>query len=475
MTTRGLLYLAQSLTQTTSWPTEYRNTETFKVYRPHHEAEAQAVFCDSPRFVLIRGGEGSGKTVDGAIKALERIKRGLPGIVVAPNLPHFRRSTWPEFRRWIPWDQVVPNQRYRQSFSWEPRSQFQLAFQNGATVLCGGIEDPGSWEGPNVNWVWIDEARNIPQPDAFKVLNGRARIMGPQGIPPQLWLTTTTAMHWLFDYFGPVQVDDNGEVIDPYADLKDSRIDVVLRTADNVENLSPDYVAERSMGLSEVEQQVLLEGAWAAIDSPDRFIESILWWDACQEQLPPLGREPMVLALDAGIAHDSFGIVGVTRHYNPTRRKTDLAVRYARAWVPPIGGKLDFGMDDGPEQAIRALCRTFNVIRVRYDPYQLHDLTTRLTKERVAVFVEFNQGADRMEADTALRDLILRRGIAHDGNADLRRHLDNADRKLDTQARKMRLVKRTAALKIDLAVALSMAAHDALTMPLPPGWGAIVA
>ena len=50
--------------------------------------------------------------------------------------------------------------------------------------------------------------------------------------------------------------------------------------------------------------------------------------------------------------------------------------------------------------------------------------------------------------------------LQHDakyGNAALRRHIDNADRKPDHESRKLRIVKREQALKIDLTVCLSMA------------------
>jgi phage terminase large subunit-like protein len=69
----------------------------------------------------------------------------------------------------------------------------------------------------------------------------------------------------------------------------------------------------------------------------------------------------------------------------------------------------------------------------------------------------FPQGAARLEADKGLLDLIEQRRIAHDGDATLRAHLDNANRKQDADGRRLRIVKRRQSQKIDLAVALSMA------------------
>ena len=36
----------------------------------------------------------------------------------------------------------------------------KLVFTNGATLICGGIEDSSSWEGPNVNLACLDKGKN---------------------------------------------------------------------------------------------------------------------------------------------------------------------------------------------------------------------------------------------------------------------------------------------------------------------------
>ena len=204
----------------------------------------------------------------------------------------------------------------------------------------------------------------------------------------------------------------------------------------------------------------------------ERFLPSMTLWDACREDLPPLGaREPLVLALDAATSSDSFGMVGVTRH--PARHE-DVAVRFIQEWKPR-GGQIDFqGTDDnpGPERVLRRLISGYNVVVVTYDPYQLHDMMTRVRNEGLAWCEEFPQGPGsekrpgRLISDKQLLDLIVGRRITHDGNAALRQHLDNADRKPDPETRKLRIVKREAALKIDLAVCVSMAATECLRLNL---------
>ena len=70
-------------------------------------SETQAKFLRSnARLILFGAGLGAGKTAVGAIKAIQKVSEGESGIIVAPNFPHFVRSTWPEFSKWLPWSRV---------------------------------------------------------------------------------------------------------------------------------------------------------------------------------------------------------------------------------------------------------------------------------------------------------------------------------------------------------------------------------
>ena len=88
-------------------------------------------------------------------------------------------------------------------------------------------------------------------------------------------------------------------------------------------------------------------------------------------------------------------------------------------------------------------------------------MATRLKKRGIANFREFNQSKDRLVADKQLQDLIMSRRIAHDGNPMLRQHIDNANIKKGG-VDGVRIVKRSPSLKVDAAVALSMAASRAM-------------
>jgi hypothetical protein len=204
------------------------------------------------------------------------------------------------------------------------------------------------------------------------------------------------------------------------------------------------------------------EAFQALAESP--FLPSMTWWDACAESLPALTRnEAMVIALDAAVSGDSFGLVAVTRH--PTRPE-DIAVRHVQAWRPPAGGVIDFDAPGGPLDVVRALIASWDVAQVCYDPYQLHQPMHALRNEASVFVDEFGQQSERLEADAALRQLIISRRIAHPGDAALTEHVRNADVKVDADGRRLRIVKREQSLKIDLAVCLSMAVYRCLKLAL---------
>jgi hypothetical protein len=450
----------RGLTSGGVWPEFYTNVDTGKPYKPHHDDEEKFVYSDRPRYVLAKGGEGGGKSVAGIVKDLNRLKRGMTGIMGSSDLQHFKKSLWPEFRRWCPVSALIDAQRYRLNPSWEPQQMFTLTFTSGAQLICGGFDDPSGWEGPNVSFAHWDEARRHKTAAMLKVLDGRCRIPGPAGEPPQIWLTTTPAKHWLFDYFGPLLEED------PFAAFKADAFVVSLLTRDNeaAGNLSEGFTRQRAQSLTESEARVLLEAEWEDVDDVSRFLQSILWWDVCREELPTLDRNtPIVLAADAGVTSDCFGVVGVSAHPAVPEQ---LAARLARKWQPQPGKPLNF---DEIEEEIKQICLTLNVLKLVYDPYQLHQMMTGLKGKSKTEdgrdfpgvqTEEFGQGAERAQADKNLLDLIKQRRLAHDGDPDLRKHLDNADKKT-AEDRKLRLVKRSDGLKIDLAVCLSMAAYRA--------------
>jgi phage terminase large subunit-like protein len=211
-----------------------------RLYTPYSEQEAFTI--NQARFVGFKGSRGSGKSSGGAQKALEKIRQGLPGAVVNPDFENFKISTWPEFREWIPWGHVVRNHRHRQNIDWIPDRPFVLAFDNGSYVYCKGLKDANSARGPNINWLWYDEAQRDPDGIAWKYATASVRV----GTNPQAWATYTPngTLHWTYKFFTKQEIPE--EIMDLFRESDTGRnlIEVFHGTIeDNKNNLDPGFYA----------------------------------------------------------------------------------------------------------------------------------------------------------------------------------------------------------------------------------------
>lgn len=195
------------------------------------------------------------------------------------------------------------------------------------------------------------------------------------------------------------------------------------------------------------------------------------WYDACKRtdaEYPKIDKShtAMVIALDASVSGDTFGLWMGCRHPNDTNSVVKI---FSQRWKPRNGQKLDYqGTDEnpGPELVVRRLIKEYNVVCITYDPYQLHDMASRLRKEGLGWFYSFEQGSPRLIADSQLKDIIRDRRYWHRGEPDDREHFQNADAKVDTESTKIRIIKRAEALPVDLAVTASMGSYMVMRLNL---------
>jgi phage terminase large subunit-like protein len=216
------------------------------------------------------------------------------------------------------------------------------------------------------------------------------------------------------------------------------------------------YEAEAAL-LSESEFRRIHRNQWVTSETEAIPIEN---WDRCYDpRLPPqVGPQtPVVIGVDLGVSGDSTAMVMVSRHpYNHEM----IAVRLARVWEPPKGGKIDYSRTIEP--VLREWCQRYNVIAVAYDEYQAHKMMTDLRREGLAWFVDFPQGKGtaqkpgRPVADKMTYDLVMSRKLAHLNDPTMRQHVQNAAGK-SVEEKWMRFVKKANHLRIDLLVAASMA------------------
>jgi phage terminase large subunit-like protein len=283
----------------------------------------------------------------------------------------------------------------------------------------------------------------------------------------QMWTETTVpptkygqALRWGESYAGyqgesPVleQLYENGvtegECINAEHEMyRNKRLFVLWNTRPTLPWQTDDYYDDQRTQLLPVEFDRVHGNKWATARSA--FVPPN-WWEDCEDKAGCIGaRNPVIIALDAAVSGDCFAVVTVTR------QSGKIFVKDCHIWTPPPGGKLDYA---DVERYLRDLKARYSVREFAYDPYQLHDMATRLYG-KLGFWRPFPQGQDRLIADKRLYDLIRDEQIAHDGDPALAEHIRNASAAPDGD--KLRIVKRAEQQKIDAAVALSMACDRAI-------------
>lgn len=185
-------------------------------------------------------------------------------------------------------------------------------------------------------------------------------------------------------------------------------------------------------------------------------------WDMLPQSDPwqPGDRRPVVLGLDAAVRRDHMALVGV-------RMRGAMPEQcYSREWEPAPDARAGGQSVIDPAAALAELRRLkaagMRIAAVAYDPYQLASVALQAAAEGFNMR-EFNQGAPRLLADTALRDRIVSGTLAHTHDSVLRAAVESADAREQGikagEGGRWRIVKGTG--KVDSLVALSMAVHEA--------------
>ncbi len=185
-------------------------------------------------------------------------------------------------------------------------------------------------------------------------------------------------------------------------------------------------------------------------------------WDSCTDpDWQPLGpydrRVPVVLSIDLmGGKVWSDCAAAVARSYNPGTGRYEL--RGLKLWDPKVINDPNFDFNLAAEEWILDWHRTQHVLGVYFDPTQFVSSDKKLRKLGVKMF-EVTQNNMRVVADTHYRGLIINRLLRNfPQSQDLRQHVARALAREDDDGT-IRIVKRHAQKRIDLAVADSMCCY----------------
>jgi phage terminase large subunit-like protein len=187
------------------------------------------------------------------------------------------------------------------------------------------------------------------------------------------------------------------------------------------------------------------------------FVEPA-WWDACTDLAArPLFADNTIsiwIGVDASTKRDTTAIVAVS--WDAKINKVRLISH--RIFAPTPDDPLDF--EATVESTLRDWCRRFAVREVRFDPYQMASVAQRLAGTGVPM-LEYPQTVANLTAmGSNLYELIKSANLVAYPDADLRLAISRTVAK--ETARGYQLTKEKASHKIDVVVALAMAALAAV-------------
>jgi phage terminase large subunit-like protein len=200
------------------------------------------------------------------------------------------------------------------------------------------------------------------------------------------------------------------------------------------------------------------------VTSESAFIDMDAW-DACVD--PAMRPEvldpelPIYVGVDASVKHDSTAIVAAT--WDTELKKVRLV--FHRIFQPSPDDPLDF--EATIEETLLDLRMRFRVRKVLFDPYQMQSVAQRLARQGMPI-EEFPQTSGNLTlASQNLYELVQGRNLILYADAGMRL---SASRAVAVESsRGWRIAKEKQSHKIDVVIALGMAAHAAVSVGMRSG------
>ena len=182
------------------------------------------------------------------------------------------------------------------------------------------------------------------------------------------------------------------------------------------------------------------------------------FWDACTDPdhrpILPTYERRLYIGVDASVKHDNAAVVAV--YHDTELDKVVLAAH--RIWKPSAREPLD--LDGTIGDYLRDLGKKYSIAKVKYDPFQMHDLSTRLQSEGLPM-VEFPQSSPNLtRMGQNLYELIKGGNLLLYPDIEMRLSASHAI--AIQSSRGWRIAKEKTSHKIDVIVALAMASLAAI-------------
>lgn len=200
------------------------------------------------------------------------------------------------------------------------------------------------------------------------------------------------------------------------------------------------------------------------VTSHEEFIP-IDWWERATKSYEaaanlwidhPFRYWPITIGIDAGIRRDSTALVGVG--YDSHRGKVGIVFHWV--WSPTEGDPVD--LEATVEKKLRELKSQFNIVSIVYDPTHLMTIMPKLQREGFPGRMIEQTIPNMTAASQLLYDLFKNNNLEAYPDETLKRQIQMAV--AETTSRGFRIVKAKTTKRhhIDAAIALAMAAYDAV-------------
>ena len=173
--------------------------------RSNNDSFARLIF-DRHRYLVLKGGGGSGKSVFAARYVLERASTepGQRVLVIRKVKEDIRESCFELLKN-------TAEQYYAESIAFIPRgksSQMYIRLRNGSEILFVGLDDAERLKSiTDITMIWIEEASEITRED-FNQLNIRLRTPFRWHLKMILSFNPVSLKHWLKARFFDVRDPD---------------------------------------------------------------------------------------------------------------------------------------------------------------------------------------------------------------------------------------------------------------------------